>query len=207
MMDLYLCHGGNRGGNFPLQTDRKGLSGALCLPYKHGCTLPGVSTTEGTCLFPAFLMSTKWGIKQNLQVGAKSPVSVIPGHASPYSGFGNLLDTLSVFTLFDLQHLISLYPVSDIGSQCSPSASLWVSRPLIILKLLPWWLWKSLTLVVYVMFAFYWGEREALSNFFHPPWNSSSSALTSFYVPFLASFYCLTSLFYALVLATRHVGS
>lgn len=115
---------GQQSLKLPLQTDRKGLSGALSLSYKHRSSLPYVSTTEGSCLFAAFLMSTKWGIKQNLQVGAKSPVSVIPGHASPYSGFGNLLGTLSVFTLFDLQHLISLSPVSGIGSQCSPSASL-----------------------------------------------------------------------------------
>ena len=164
---------------------------------------------SGLAAAAEFLMSTKWGIKQNLQVGAKSPVSVIPGHASSHSGFGNLLHTLSVLTLFDLQHFISVSPVSDIGSQCSPPASLWVSRSLIILKRLPWWLWESLALVVYVMLAFCWGEREALANFFHPRWNWNSSviALTSLYVPALASFYCFTSLFYALILATKYVGS
>ena len=64
------------------------------------------------------------GNQAESSTGAKSPVSVIPGHASSHSGFGNLLHTLSVFTMFDLQHLISVSPVSDIGSQCSPSAAL-----------------------------------------------------------------------------------
>ena len=85
------------------------------LPSLKSAPLREAFSSPSTSLLPAFLTRTQWTNEKDVQVGAKSPVSVALRASrvscGPCSGLGNLVGTFTEFFLFSVRPLISFSEV------------------------------------------------------------------------------------------------